>query len=466
MKMTLQDAADALHGSLVQGDPAVSFEHVSIDTRTLQAGDLFFAIRGPRHDGHDHLREAANKGAIGAVVQKISPRARRSCPRLSFLRAADTIAALQDLARFIRSQCRADIVGITGTNGKTTTKEMAASILSRAGKTLSTRGNFNNHLGLPLSLTDLRPDHRFAVLEMGSSLPGDIGLLVDIARPRIGLITNIGKGHLRRLKTLEGVLREKRTLFDALPKEGVAVVNTDDPLLGPLARSLRCRVVTFGLTGQADVRAERMESGAFPIRFVLNAGGARAPVKLSIPGHFQVLNALAAAGVAQALGVPASDIAAGLESFRPVAMRMQVLTHGSGAVLINDAYNANPSSVRASVTGLCQSFPERTRWVVLGEMRELGRQARSEHEELGQWLAARPVDRILFYGKEGRSVLRGARSAVSSPPHRPTVECFSKKRYLIAELQRSLTGGEAVLFKASRAVRLEEVVNALLPVRD
>ncbi|OGR91722.1 MAG: hypothetical protein A2992_08450 [Elusimicrobia bacterium RIFCSPLOWO2_01_FULL_59_12] len=448
----------ASQAAFLLGGPLDAFQGLSIDTRTLQEGDLFFAIPGPHHDGHDHLEDAARKGAAGCVIQSLDQRVNfeRSRPPLMFL-VPDSISALQQWARFLRQRSTATFIGITGSNGKTTTKEMAASILERVGKTLSSRGNLNNHLGLPLTLSRLEPDHRFAALEMGASQPGDIALLAEIAAPTVGVITNIGKTHLEKLGSQEGILKEKRALWDRLPSDGVAVINQDDPFLAAAAGTLACRKIFFGMTALADVRAEQVQEEEESVRFMLQIKGQRAPVRLPVAGHFQVMNALAAAGVAHAVGVPVQEIALGLASFRPAAMRMQRVPHPSGAVLINDAYNANPTSVRASVSGFCQSYARRPRWLVLGDMRELGAGARNEHRDLGSWLAGQPLDRVFLYGRDTRFVLEGLR--IKSKTFR--VERYRKKRLLLAELQRSLAEKPVILFKGSRVMRLEDIIRPL-----
>lgn len=460
MNVTARDLVNAAHGSLLSGDPRASFHHVSIDTRTLKPGDLFVALRGPRFDGHRFLVQAIDKGTQGIVVEALEENVPWiSLPLPAIIQVPNTLVALQEVARYVRRQSSATVIGITGSNGKTTTKEMLHAILKRVGKCLATRGNLNNHIGLPLTLSELAPDHRFAVLEMGASLDGDIALLADIARPQVGLITNIGKTHLAYLKSPQGVFQAKRALFDALPPDGLAIINQEDPFLSPLLQSLPCRKISFGLTERADVSADQIREDTGQQHFSLKLQGKHYPVSLAVSGGFQVMNALGAAAVARGLGISAEHIVAGLEQFTPLAMRMQVVSHPNGTLLINDAYNANPTSVRGSIASFCESYPGRRHWVVLGDMRELGEQAAPEHRELGKWLAVQPVDRILLYGRDCRFVLDGFRSiGLNAPP----VERFRKKRLLMAELERALPFKPVILFKASRAMKLEDVVTSLL----
>ena len=340
------------------------------------------------------------------------------------------------LARYARAKARKTIViGLTGSNGKTTTKEMLASILRRAGKTLATRGNLNNHIGLPLMLTELEADHRYAVLEMGTSKKGDMDLLVDLVQPQVGLITNVGKDHLEFLGTPEGVLEVNRKLFDELPKSGIAVINLEDPLLKAFAGKLPCKTVTYGRVPEAQVQAIEIASHPLPLRFVLVLGQEKCPVTMNVIGDVQVLNAMAAAAVAHALGIPSKDIVQGLQSFKPAAMRMEVIERSDKTVLVNDAYNANPSSMHASIESFLRSYPDRQRWLVLGDMREFGVIARQEHEELGRWIAGQPVDRVFLYGRDTRFMQKGPRRRRNL---KESLNDITKKRYLIEALERLL----------------------------
>jgi len=462
MKFTVRDILKATRGELMSGYPTSLCESVSIDTRSLRPGDVFFALRGPRFDGHTFLNAAVQKRAQAIVIERLDPEVRlgdAGAPDL--IRVSDALAALQDLARAARFRARkTTFIGLTGSNGKTTTKEMLASILRRAGKTLATRGNLNNHIGLPLMLTELELDHRYALLEMGTSKKGDMDLLVDLVRPQVALITNVGKDHLEFLGTPEGVLEVNRKLFDTLPQEGIAVINLEDPLLKDFAGRLACRTVTYGRLAEAHVRAIDIVASPAPLRFTLAIGKDKYPVSLKVLGELQVLNAMAAAATAYALGIASTEIVAGLESFKPAAMRMEVHTRPDGVIVVNDAYNANPSSMHASIESFCRSYPHTPRWLVLGDMRELGSIARQEHEDLGGWIVTQSVDRIFLYGRDTRYVQAGlARQKFAG-----TVERYQKKRYLIDAVARSLQTDRkpAILLKASRRLQLEQVSHALL----
>jgi UDP-N-acetylmuramoyl-tripeptide--D-alanyl-D-alanine ligase len=462
MTFTVRDILRATRGSLVSGYPSTVCERLSIDTRTLRPGDVFFALQGPRFDGHQFIHTAARKRARAIVLQKLDSSLRMDASFWpDILQVADTLAAIQDIGRLARSTApQTTFIGLTGSNGKTTTKEMLASILRRMGKTLSTRGNLNNHIGLPLMLSELEADHRYALLEMGTSKKGDMDLLVDLVRPQVGVITNVGKDHLEFFGTPEGVLEVNRKLFDVLPKDGTAVINLEDPLLKDFAGRLPCRTVTYGRCPEAEVRATDIQPSTVPLRFTLEIGREKRPVALQGLGEVQILNAMAAAATAHALGISITEIVAGLETFKPAAMRMEVRARPDGVVAVNDAYNANPSSMHASIESFCRSYPDRPRWLVLGDMRELGAVSRQEHADLGRWIVTQAVDHVFLYGRDTRYISQG----LSSASFRGVVERFQKKRYLIEALERSLKTKDkpAILFKASRRMQLEQVTHALL----
>lgn len=460
MRVSVGDLVQFTKGSLISGFPQTGIMRVSTDTRTIRDGDLFVALAGPRFDGHSFLRVAADRGAGVLLIHCLEGLPAFDPERTpAIVLVEDTLVGLQDLARGIRLRSKAEVVGLTGSNGKTTTKEMLAKILSQVAPTLATRGNLNNHIGLPLTLCELQNEHRFAVIEMGTSKIGDMKVLVDVSRPTAGLITNVGKDHLEFLENPGGVLKENRGLYDALPKDGAAVINLDDPLLAPLARELPCRKVTYGQAPGATVRATDLHLWPMPTRFKLHLGEKSFEAELNAPGAIQVVNAVAAAATAWALGIPAELIVGGLKAFKPAAMRLQVHERGDGSILVNDAYNANPSSMRASIESFCQTYPSHPHWLVLGDMRELGTLARSEHRELGEWLAKQAIDKVFLYGRDTRFVRDGMTAAGAGSK----VERFSKKRYLLEALEKALTAEHpAVLFKASRSLQLEQVLNPLL----
>jgi UDP-N-acetylmuramoyl-tripeptide--D-alanyl-D-alanine ligase len=428
---------------------------VAIDSRSAGPGDLFVALKGERNDGHDFVRDVAAKGAAGALVSREIP----GLPTdFACLRVADTLEALQRIGRAHRQKFPARVTGITGSNGKTTTKEMLSQILSHAGKSvLSTLGNLNSQIGLPLMLMELQPGHTHMVLEMGASEKGNIARLCELAGPQAGIITNIGKAHLEFFGGVEGVLNAKWELVESLPKDGLAVLCADDPLLESRRKQAACSVTTFGISPQADVRAENVRQTPETV-FDLICGKARQEVRLPVPGLFNVMNALAAAAVAKADNISMASIAEALADFRPPQQRMQVRRAKDGVLFVIDAYNANPSSMKASLESFDRAFPDRRKVAVLGGMRELGPYAEPEHRGLGEFLAALGLERIYFLGPEGEWV----RSGLSSKKQGATLALFQDKEALRAELRKVISGHTAVLFKASRGVRLEDVYEPLL----
>ena len=448
MKGRLSDVAAMTGGRLVGGD--AEFAGVSIDSRTIEQRQIFIALRGERFDGHAFLAGAQDRGAAGALVEKAADSA------LPQVVVRDTQAALTALAGAWRMKSAALVLGVGGSNGKTTTKELLATILGCAGPTLATRGNLNNHIGVPLTLLRLEPAHRYAVIEMGANHPGEIAALAALARPSIALVTNAGDEHLEGFGDLAGVARAEGELYAALGAAGTAVINADDPfadLWQTMARG--ARVVRFGIDAPADVRAQaiqgRIESGAFATTFLLAIDGSQARVRLGLAGRHNVSNALGAAAAAHAAGVGLFDIVAGLERTRPVAGRLQLKPGPRGSWLIDDSYNANPSSVRAGIDVLCALPGEH--WLVLGEMAELGEEAAASHAGIGDYARRAGITRMFAMGAAARYAVDafGARAS-----------WYEDAARLADELAASLEPGVTTLVKGSRVNRLERVVERLV----
>ncbi len=450
MKGRLSDVAAATAGRLAGDDAA--FAGVGIDSRTLEPGMLFVALRGERFDGHTFLEAARARGAAGALVSQPAPGT-----VLPQVVVRDTQAALTALAAAWRAASGALVLGVGGSNGKTTTKELLAAILADHGPTLATRGNLNNHIGVPLTLLRLEPAHRYAVIEMGANHPGEIAALAALARPAVALVTNAGDEHLEGFGDLAGVARAEGEMFAALAADGTAVVNADDPFceLWLTMAPRGARVLRFGVDAPADVHAQsitgRIEAGAFLTAFVLGVGGEQARVKLPLAGRHNVLNALGAAAAAHAAGVPLAAIVAGLERMRPVAGRLQLKPGLRGSWLIDDSYNANPSSVRAGIDVLCALPGEH--WLVLGEMAELGDETVASHAGVGDYARRAGITRLFAVGG-------AARHAVDAFGARAT--WFEDAARLGDALAGSLEPGVTALVKGSRVNRLERVVERLV----
>ncbi|WP_428380415.1 UDP-N-acetylmuramoyl-tripeptide--D-alanyl-D-alanine ligase [Nevskia ramosa] len=446
----LSDVARRIGASLHGTDAA--FSRVITDTRQLQPGDLFVALKGDRFDGHDYVARAMSLGAAGALVSRIVDGGG------SQILVADTLDGLQRYAQSWRQDFDIPVIGITGSTGKTTTKQMVAAVVAARGSVLATVGNLNNHIGVPLTLLTLRAEHRTAVIEMGASGPGEIALLAKLAQPQIGIVTQAGDAHLEGFGSREGVAHAKGELFAAIASQasgGVAIINADDPY-APLWRQLAgdAAVLSFGLAETADVRAEDLvgvpeqapEATAFTL--VAPVGGAR--IELALPGLHNVQNALSAAAVGIALNLGIEQIAKGLANVEPVAGRLNWKTTREGARVLDDSYNANPTSLRAALD-LLASLPGE-RWLVLGEMRELGPDAASIHEDAGRAARSLGIDRLYTLGEMAGHAADG---------YGDTADSYEELDDLVAALKDQLAEGVTVLVKGSRGARMERVVAAL-----
>jgi UDP-N-acetylmuramoyl-tripeptide--D-alanyl-D-alanine ligase len=451
MERTLRHFARACGGRLEGGDRA--FAGVSSDSRSLSAGDLFVALRGPRFNGNEFVGAALAAGAAGAVVDAPQPDA------LAQIVVADTQAALSAAGHAWRQALDIPIVGVAGSNGKTTAKEMTAAILSRAGSTLATRGNLNNHIGVPLTLLRLEPGYRFAVIEMGANRAGEVAELVKVARPTVGLITNAGAEHLEGFGSLEGVARAEGETVAGLAADATAVLNADDEFVSLWRGMTAARVVTFGIASAADFRASDLRTtlGAegFLTRFRLSSPLGQAEIALHLGGRHNVANALGAAATAAAAGATLEQIVAGLGTMRPVPGRLQLKQAACGAWIIDDSYNANPSSVRAGIDVLAEI--EGRRWLVLGDMAELGEFADDAHAQIGAFARERGVERLLA---------TGPLSALAVERFGTGGQWFPDTEALTRELLRSLSVSVRLLVKGSRVNRLERVVAALVGKAD
>jgi UDP-N-acetylmuramoyl-tripeptide--D-alanyl-D-alanine ligase len=451
MKRTLDTFARACGGRLTGADAA--FSSVASDSRTLAPGELFVALKGPNFDGHRFVAAAASLGAAGAVVEAEQP---LTLPQIV---VRDTQAALESAAAAWRADFAGPLVGVAGSNGKTTAKEMTASILRQAGECLATRGNLNNHIGVPLTLLRLGEVHRFAVVEMGANHAGEVARLVALARPTVGMITNAGAEHLEGFGSLGGVARAEGEMVAGLEPSATAVINADDEFAGLWRASTPARVVTFGVRASADFSASEVRtavgSAGFETSFMLRAPLGTATIRIALGGGHNVANALAAAAAAVSAGATLEHVVAGLAAVRAVAGRLQFREASGGAWLIDDSYNANPSSVRAAIEVLAQ-LPGR-RWLVLGEMAELGEFAAAEHEAIGEFARARGIEQLYTLGalaaRAAASFGEGARSFTDVPA-------------LESALSAALAAPSAdvrLLIKGSRLNRLERVVAALAP---
>ncbi len=458
---TLQTVLAATGGRLLGEERQVVFRAVSTDTRSLEPGDLFVGLTGENFDGATFATEAAGRGAAGLVLAR-PPAA--SLP-LPVVLVADTLRALGDLAAWRRARMRdLKVLAITGSSGKTTVKEMAAAILSRKHSILKTGGNFNNLVGLPLSLLPVDSHHRLAVLEMGMNRPGEIARMTEIADPDLALINKIQGAHLQGLDDLSGVARAKEELFAGLKAEATLVVNLDEPLL----REMACRYpqarITFGRHRQAQVRATGIRSGsARGISFILHLGAEECRVRLHCVGRHNVQNALAAAALAWGAGAGLEDIRLGLEDFTPYDKRLQIETLPNGIRVVNDTYNANPASMLAALETVQGLRRGHRAVVVLGDMLELGRESLAAHRFIGGTVARLCFDELLAFGGYAAELVTAARQAGMAPER---CRAFASKPEIVAYLRQlegggQLGAGDWLLVKGSRGVRMETVIAEL-----
>jgi len=443
----------------VVGARVESFDSVSTDSRTVGERALFVALRGPTHNGHDFIGAAFDRGAAGAVIERaFIERARvmlgRKIQKFTLVPVPDTLQALGDLASAHRAQFGVRVAAVTGSNGKTTTKEMIAAILSEVGTVLKTEGNFNNLIGLPLTVFGIGPSHDFAVLEMGMSQPGEIRRLAQITRPNAAVVTNVHPAHLEGMGTVEVIADEKWQIYGGLGDDGTAVVNMDDPVLAARAAGIQGKKLTFGTGPKCDVRLSSVESrGAGGQRLVLNIKGGRVEAHIPHLGRHNALNATGAAAAAVALGAEIDCIPAGLETVEIVPRRLQHEVVG-GVHVINDAYNANPKSMEGAIDTLCVLAGGARTFAVLGDMLELGPRSAELHEELGRVIAEKKVTVLVVLGTESANTARGAIAAGMDQG-----ACFKAVDAPDAAwlLRKRARPGDWVLIKGSRGMKMELV---------
>jgi UDP-N-acetylmuramoyl-tripeptide--D-alanyl-D-alanine ligase len=462
MEGKVQDCLNALEGQLLKGDLSCSFQGVSINTRTVTKGELFVCIKGDRFDGHDFLDDAIEKKVGGIILsepEKLTINPAHKEGDFFVIHVQDTLKALQDLAGYQRKRFPLRVIAVTGTNGKSTTKEMIASILKTRFKTLKTQGNLNNHIGLPLTLLKREPSHEMGVLELGMSAAGEIKRLAEIAQPDIGVITNISEGHLAQLKSLKDIQSAKGELFDALKEEGVAIVNADDPLILELTKSLRAKTVTFGIDQPADVRASEIESrDNLGFQFKVRLFDKTISVRLPYIGYCNIYNALAALATSYSLGIKEDAMTLGLENYQRMSQRNEQFQH-KGIDLINDTYNANPRSMTEALKTLDNFKTKGRRIFVIGDMLELGNYSIPAHQKLGEEIAISKTNILIALGKL---------TSVSAK----SVQALAGKKIQVLELTshqeaaeflvQETVSGDCLMFKGSRGAAMEKVLQIFL----
>ncbi|MDE0041927.1 MAG: UDP-N-acetylmuramoyl-tripeptide--D-alanyl-D-alanine ligase [Candidatus Poribacteria bacterium] len=445
MNLTIAEILRATRGKLVRGAPNTVITQISTDSRTLSEGDLFVAISGERFDGHDFIDVARHAGACGVVVSK---RVETNLPIV--VEVKNSLIALGDIAAFHRSKFNLPIVAITGSNGKTTTKDMTASVLSRRFSVFQSEKNYNNQVGVPSRLLELDDNSQMGVLEIGTNQPGEIERLSQIAKPTIGVVTNIGHSHLEFLGSLEGVAEEKGYLVERVER---AVLNADDPMTPRLACRVCGEITTFGSRNDADISAHEIETQSTgKPSFTLQINGKNV-IRVDLPclGIHNVSNALAAASIGVWAGLTSAEIRDGLENYQPANMRMQPIEY-NGLYIINDAYNSNPNSLKQALEFLSKTRTSGKRIAVLGDMLELGQESEKLHFNAGMNLPAN-IDVLISVGARSLDIIRGAAGRIETTFACETPEAAAK------QLHKSSQSGDVVLIKGSRGMKLEQIVD-------
>ena len=461
MILSVEEVLKATGGKLLQGKEGTFFRGIATDSRTVAEGELFIALKGVRFDGHHYALETLEKMAGGVMIEEEKVRDIRWNGYRSrvVIAVKDTLRALGDLARDRRRKYKTPVVALTGSNGKTTTKEMISACLETAFPVLKTRGNFNNLIGLPLTLLNLTEEERVVILEMGMNVPGEIRRLTEIAEPDVGLITNIQKVHLEGMESLERLKEEKGELFRRMKKNGTIIVNRDDPRVIDLASEFSGQRITFGIENPADVTAKEIRlRAAEGTSFTLRIEREEIEITLPLLGRHFVPDALAAVAVASLFGIEMKKAKEALEGFQPSPMRMEIVYLEGGKTLINDAYNANPGSMDLALETLTEMKGKGRAIAVLGDMLELGSHTEEAHQQVGQKAEELSIDLLLTLGEQA-PVVAGSAIRHGLPPEKAKV--VESHREAISILKEIMREGDWVLVKGSRRMAMEKIVEGL-----
>ncbi|MBW1972342.1 MAG: UDP-N-acetylmuramoyl-tripeptide--D-alanyl-D-alanine ligase [Deltaproteobacteria bacterium] len=459
---SLEEVIKGAKGKLIAGN-AQGFAGISIDSRTIKKGELFIPLIGERFDGHNFIKDALKKGAKGSFVQQYYFNYKdiiNQFPYAVIIEVEDTLKAMGDLASFIRHKYKIMLLAVAGSNGKTTTKEMIANILSLKVNILKSEGNFNNLIGLPLTLFKLNPSHEIAVVELGMNLPGELYRLTEIADPDIGLMLNIRPAHLEMLGSFEDVVEAKADFFRAMREDAKIIINNDDENIVKVTKDFKGDKITFGIDNSSDFMAKDIEYlGLSGVSFVLVTPIEERKVKVSSFGLGTVYNSIAAASASYLLGIDIDTIVKGIENFSPYKMRMNLLRLQKGIFVLDDTYNANPSSMEMSLMTFSQLKGKNRGIAILGDMLELGEIAHISHEELGSKIKRYGIEYLFYIGEFGEDVKRGAIQFGMDPSH---IFLFDLNTDISWDLLSILREGDWVLLKASRRMNLNRWVDWLL----
>jgi UDP-N-acetylmuramoyl-tripeptide--D-alanyl-D-alanine ligase len=458
-RLTAAEVEAGTRGTILHGSRDSVFSRVSIDTRTLEANDIFFAIRGPNQDGHRFIPDAIGKGALGAVAEHGYQYPGEFPDGRVLITVPDTHAALKDLAISVRRQWSGTLVAITGSMGKTTTKEFAAHILRCKFRIYRTPGNYNNLFGLPLALLGLSSDQDLGIFEMGMSLPGEIAEMCRIATPKIGIVTNVAPVHLQFFNSVEDIARAKGELADALPADGTLVYNADDSLVCSISGRFKGAKISFGFSPSADVYADRIEiAGPDETRFRLSCGGESQEAVIPLPGDHYVANVLPAIALGSHLGIPLSQMIGTFSTLPQTSMRGQVLRFREGFTVIDDSYNSNPQALMKMIELLGKMPLVKRRILIAGEMLELGNSTDALHHQCGAFAAAHRVDMVIGVQGTAREIVR---AAIESGIPATRAHFYPDVETAADSIEKKLQNGDLVLIKGSRGVHLDRIVQRL-----
>ena len=459
---TTQDILQASSGKLLSGSSQTSFSGFFIDSRRQADDSVFIAIKGEVHDGHRFVHDVIQKGVRGVMISAdqagLFSIEEFQQAGITCFSVEDTTQALGHLAKFHRRRAAVPVIAVTGSNGKTSTRELIYRVLSQRFNALSAQGSFNNHIGMPLTLLKLNRSHEMAVVELGMNHFGEIAGLTRICEPDIGVITNIGPAHLEGVCSLDGVMQAKGELLEQMKSDGTAILNADDSRIMQLSCKAVQQVILYGFSDQAAVKAKSLTEESDGVRFEIEFQNHRVPVRLKTPGRFMVSNALAAVAVGFTLQLSATEIVQGLESFVPVKGRMNVLTSESGVHIIDDTYNANPGSMTAAMTTFASMKGNHRGIMVIGEMRELGSLSEELHRQIGMLAGKSDIARLYATGTYAGAVISGA---IDSGLNAKKMFTGSKEE-IVRDLKEFQRTNDWVLIKGSRASRMEEIVEKLL----
>jgi len=453
-ELSLDQVAKRTGGQIVQGSPSLAFSVFNIDSRKTVPGELFFAIVS-RRNGHEFVNHALKRGALGAVISHDLP----SLPeKAAIIRVKNTLKSLQKLAHSVIQERQIKVIGITGSNGKTTTKEFTSHLLSSSYHVLKSEGNYNNHLGLPLTLLKMNESHEVAVLEMGMSSPGEIKVLTQIAPPDIAVITNVNPVHLEFFSSLEEIAMAKKEILDGMKKGGTAVLNRDDPLVRKMGEGLPGEKIFFGFSPGCDIRAQNIEHKGFEgLSFMLDYGGKRKKVNFPFLYESYLYNLLASLGVAFALSLPFEKLAPLIDTLKPFSMRGTVITLDNGIKLIDDSYNSNPAALESALKGLSE-LPSKRKIAVLGDMLELGEKEAQFHLEAGTKVAKYKWDILVGIGRLSRNTIEGA---VSAGMRKQQTYLFQDSGEAARKIVTLINKGDLILVKGSRGIKTDKIVDEI-----